>query len=245
MSGVRHLHIDGGFGDPRIYDMAWLEQVLRGIKLSQTKGGRKQLVRLPITPDLLFKLKSVYMGWQECQLGWLHVMGGSSAFLDSCVPGKLQFHQTLSFKDVAVDNLLDPKVIRVHLKASKSDPFRKGVDVFVGITNHTLCPVSAILVYLAARGSNPGPFFRFEDGRPLTRMCFVSRVKEALAAVGVDQSAYSGHRFRSGAATTAASQGIGDATIKMLGRWKSNVYQLYIQTPKDQLAAFSRQLVLK
>ena len=47
-------------------------------------------------------------------------------------------------------------------------------------------------------------------------------MKEALAAVGVDQSAYSGHSFRSGAATTAASQGIGDATIKMLGRCKSN-----------------------
>ena len=66
--------------------------------------------------------------------------------------------------------------------------------MFVSITNHTLCPVSAILVYLAARGSNPGPFFRFDNGRPLTRMHFVSRVKEALAAVGVDQLTYSKSR---------------------------------------------------
>jgi hypothetical protein len=68
-------------------------------------------------------------------------------------------------------------------------------------------------------------------------------VREALAAAGVDQSAYSGHSFRSGAATTAARQGVGDTTIKMLGWWKTSAYQLYIQTPKEQLAAFSQRLV--
>ena len=43
---------------------------------------------------------------------------------------------------------------------------------------------------------------------------------------GIDFVPYSGHSFRSGAATTAAKQGISDATIKMLGRWKSSAYQL-------------------
>ncbi len=51
----------------------------------------------------------------------------------------------------------------------------------------------------------------------------------ALASAGVDSTPYSGHSFRSGAATTAASRGIGDATIKMLGRWNSEAYQLYIK----------------
>ena len=30
--------------------------------------------------------------------------------------------------------------------------------------------------------------------------------------------------------------------IKMLGRWKSNAYQLYIKTPRDQLASYSYRL---
>ena len=47
-------------------------------------------------------------------------------------------------------------------------------------------------------------------------------VKEAISAAGVDSSPYSGHRFRSGAATTAAKQGIAEATIQKLGRWKSS-----------------------
>ena len=41
-----------------------------------------------------------------------------------------------------------------------------------------------------------------------------------------------------GAATTAVSQGIGDATIKMLRRWKSSVYQLHVKTPRSELAVF-------
>ena len=62
------------------------------------------------------------------------------------------------------------------------------------------------------------------------------KVKEALAAPGVDNSPYSGHSFRSGAATTAMEFGVGDATIKMLGRWKSSAYQVYMKTPRDRLA---------
>ena len=67
-------------------------------------------------------------------------------------------------------------------------------------------------------------------------------VREVLADAGVDTSCYSGYSFRVGAATTAASIGVGDAMIKMLGRWESAAYQQYIRTPWDSLAAVSCQL---
>lgn len=67
-------------------------------------------------------------------------------------------------------------------------------------------------------------------------------VKKALAQAGIDNAHYSGHSFRSGAATRAAEQGISDATIKALGRWKSEAYQVYIKTPKDKLAQYSKVL---
>ena len=57
----------------------------------------------------------------------------------------------LTVSDVAVDSHNNPTMVRVHLKQSKTDPFRHGVDVFLGRTDATLCPVSAILAYCAVR----------------------------------------------------------------------------------------------
>ena len=101
-------------------------------------------------------------------------------------------------------------------------------------------PGGSHATYLSYRKSSPGPIFKFKDGRPLTRSKFVEAVKRALEIAWVDSSQYAGHSFRSGAATTAASQGIGDSTIMMLGRWRSSTYQRYIGMPREQLAAISR-----
>lgn len=60
LAAIRHLHIAEGYGDPHISNMAKLEQVLRGIKLVQTKGAKKPL-RLPITPQHLTKLKVAWL----------------------------------------------------------------------------------------------------------------------------------------------------------------------------------------
>ena len=148
----------------------------------------------------------------------------------------------LSFSDVTVDSIHSPQMLRVRIKASKTDPFRIGVEIFLGRTENDLCPVTAVLAYMVKRGSGPGPFFRFTSGASLTRAKLVIEVKKALAAAGVDCSAYSGHSFRIGSATTAANCGVSDAVIKMLGRWKSSAYLLYIKTPKEQLASYSRCL---
>ncbi len=80
----------------------------------------------------------------------------------------------------------------------------------------TLCPVAALLTYMAERGKGRGPLFCFRDGRPLTRTRFVAKVIGALTTAGVDQAGYCGHSW--------GDDDTSDATIKMLGRWKSNAY---------------------
>ena len=49
LSTIRQLHIAWGAGDLGIGNMAKLEQVLKGIKSAQAKGGDKIQPRLPIT----------------------------------------------------------------------------------------------------------------------------------------------------------------------------------------------------
>ena len=250
LAAVRQLHLAVGRPDPHIHEMARLAQVLRGIKRCQARAGAQPRPRLPISPELLVKLRQVWLGegrsrdglmlWAACSLcffGFLRA-GEITAPSDEAYEGDTH----LSAADIAVDSTSNPSILKVHLKCSKTDPFRAGIDVYVGRSSGVLCPVTAVLEYMVARGSSPGQLFMFQDGRRLTRARFVERVRVALSVAGVDCSHYSGHSFRSGAATTAARCGIGDATIKLLGRWRSDAYQLYIKTPRQSLATVTQQL---
>ena len=134
----------------------------------------------------------------------------------------------LNYKDICIDNPTNPTLMRVRLKASKTDPFRRGIDIYVGRTYNKLCPIEAMMAYLARRGSGEGFLFRFKDGTLLSKTRFVARVRAALESAGIDKKKYAGHSFRIGAATTASACGLSDATIKTLGRWESSAYQLAI-----------------
>ena len=149
----------------------------------------------------------------------------------------------MGYGDVKVNNTSNPQYIAAYIKASKTDPFWKGVTVYLGTTGLDLCPVAAMLNYMVRRGKQPGPIFLYQDHRPLTRARLVAELRDALQAAGFDSRKFAGHSFRIGAATTASLQGIQDSTIKMLGRWQSSAYTIYIRTPPKSLASLSKQLV--
>ena len=116
----------------------------------------------------------------------------------------------------------------VRLKQSKTDQLREGVASMMG--------------YLVSSGLGTGPLFIFKDGTFLTRDRFVDEVRKALTAVGMDSSQLNGHSFRIGAATTATARELEDSVIKMLGRWESSSYLRYIQTPRSELANYTKVL---
>lgn len=113
------------------------------------------------------------------------------------------------------------------------------MDIFLGKTGTALCPVGALLHYLAARPSGDGPLLVHADGSPLSRDQFVRMVKKMLVSANVDSTLYSGHSFQIGAAMAAAAAGVPAHFINMLGQWKSEAYQLYIHTPQESLAVIS------
>ena len=59
----------------------------------------------------------------------------------------------LCFGDVLVDNTVTPSFIQARIKSSKTDPFRKGMSVYLGVAGGELCPVAAILDYMVRCGS--------------------------------------------------------------------------------------------
>ena len=148
----------------------------------------------------------------------------------------------LSWGDAAIESALIPTTIRVFLRVSKCDQMGCGTYVFVGRTNNLLCPVTAVVAYMTKRGTIPGQFFSDRQGKPLCKVRYVTELKRALSAVGVDQSQYACHSFRIGAATAAAMAGLEEATIRTLGRWNSNAFMLYIQMPGVQLAKLTNTI---
>lgn len=249
LSALRFFHIMAGNGDPFTPGaFPRLQYVIRGIKRASRTPVRP---RLPITPSLLTAIRSQWsatppepdkvMLWAACCMGFFGFMRAGEFTVKSSQDCDTE--SALSLHDVAVDSHSNPTMVRVHLAQSKTDPFRHGVDIFLGRTDSALCPVAAVLAYCAIRPSSAGPFFLFQDGSPLTRDKLVAALRSALVHAGVDVSLYSGHSFRVGAATTAAHRGLSEATIKMLGRWESSAYERYIRTPRESLAAISRWLV--
>ena len=134
-------------------------------------------------------------------------------------------------------------MIQVTIKQSKMDPFRVGCKLCLGKTGMDICPITAILPYLAMRGDSYGLLFVLANGLYLTRQRFSSLLSATLQKAGIDSKGYNTHSFRISAATTAKEKGVSDVHIKMLGRWQSSTYQLYIRTPQEQLAKLSKQLV--
>lgn len=251
LSALRFFQISHNNEDPKVNEMVTLQYVLRGIKGVQSKSsGFQPRVRLPITPHILLSMRRA---WEanapdfDCDMLWAAACTCFFGFLrsgEATVPSLSGYDPQvhLSIGDVSVDSNSSPTAVRLHIKASKTDPFRLGVHIFLGKTNSPLCPVTALLSYISKRGLSPGPLFKHGNNRPLTRDTFVQEVKSALGTAGYDSSCYAGHSFRIGAATTAAAAGVEDCLIKTLGRWQSTAYLAYVKVPRETLTSISARL---
>ena len=231
LSAVRSLHIDHGLSDPFV-NCLHLQRLLRGIKRVYLRDHLRA-----IQHHLDFSMRDHAMLWAACCLGFFGFLRAGEFTVNSAFQPSI--HMTVA--DLQADSLVNPTCFKVHIKCSKTDPFRMGCDIYVGRGEGPVCPIRALGNFLALRGSSEGPLFTFSDGRPLTRQQLSSTVQSILHSAGYTGS-YSGHSFRIGAATTAAARGVPDHLIKTLGRWSSDAYQIYIRTPVSSIVHVSRQL---
>ena len=164
--------------------------------------------------------------WAACCIGFFSFLR-SGEF--TCKSWAAYDPGVLSLCDVAVDSRLKPSVLHLTLQQSKTDVFGAGVTLHLGLTgDNILCPVSALLAYLAVRPPTPGPLFLLNSGNPVSRNTLVATVRHTLSSAGLEVSQFNSHSFRIGAATAASQASIPDSTIKSLGWRKSSVFTRYL-----------------
>ena len=136
-----------------------------------------------------------------------------------------------------ISNIEETTHIHLTLPSSKTDLFRKGVSILVAKAPGSGVSTCAVLALKHLFGNHPqpsgSPLFTDGTGSPLTQNSFNSLLKLLLAAIGLDQSLYSGHSPHQGMASSAAAVGYSDYKIQLLRQWCSNAYKFYIDVPVD------------
>jgi hypothetical protein len=170
LSALRFYQISNGGQDPGMSDWPQLHYVLRAIH--RTSPALSRPTRLPVTPEVL---RSLYVVWDSqpvsyvSQMLWAACCLGFSGFLRSgeftCPSTSAYTPSMLSPGDVVTDDIANPTFLSVVLRSSKTDIFGVGNTIYVGATGNYLCPVKAVLSYMAFRPAIPGPLFIHQDGR--------------------------------------------------------------------------------
>ena len=218
LCGIRLWHIEEGFEDPTSDPL--LQLVCRGIRRMQ---GDRCRTRLPITINLLRTLKrelqQSHYSLAEQRMLWSAFTLAFYGFL------RASEYLNLQWSDISHNNR-----ITINLRQSKTDPFRKGHQIFIYPTNTSTCPFRAFLLYIpfSSKTTASDPLFMAGRFAPLTQASLNKALRTLLNRAGLDQSQYASHSFRIGAATTAAAARIPVWMIKSLGRWTSNAYLCYI-----------------
>ena len=140
LSAIRYFNIVAGHGDPFGPGIYPLQYILRGVKCIPRSPTRP---RLPITPSILPCLKfqwsphaadaNFIMLWAAYCVGFFGFMRAGEFTVKSandCDPAS-----SLTVQDISVDQHTNPSIVCIHLKQSKTDPFRHGIDIYLGRTN--------------------------------------------------------------------------------------------------------------
>lgn len=229
LSGLKSYQLDLGiecsmFSDPR------LERTLQGIKRDHNEPDRRD--RTPLTRTCLIQILSV-LGNNSYNDAVIRA-AFTLAFAAFLRVGEFTYRQTdidtgplfrnwfLTKNSIQLKELRGKEFIELTLPASKTDPFRQGIQLTIVASNDTGCPVNAMKYLRSIDTHRPqfAPLFcvGIHEQQPFTREYVVQTLQGLAITAGLGRGAWNGHSFRRGAATWAVAVGIGEAEIQMLGR---------------------------
>ena len=262
--GIQKWHSDFGFPSP-IVGSELIRSILRGSKrvygTRQAAAGETRL-RLPITAKVLQDFRphidaSSRAGaiiWAAFTMGTFGLLRSGEFTVkgsrDSLPPspaneqdaGVLRWRHITWFDDQGQQVRFEGgwfagtvSEYRLQIPSSKTDPFRQSVTI--RIVTPTAVRALRDLAEMPPGTTDPNlPIFCMPDSsEPMTRDHLIGEIRRCASAAGLNPDHFNGHSFRKGGAETLADAGIRDNVIKVMGRWSSDCYQLYIKESSDSI----------
>ena len=128
-----------------------------------------------------------------------------------------------------------PMAAQVMMRPCKKLRYRGGKTVPVFLYDGTiLTPVQDLIRLFRVDRVPPEayaatPLFRRSSGACFTTDYVREVVRFLMRSVGLPPSLYGGHSLRIGGASAALAANVSEAVIRAMGRWDSDVYELYLR----------------
>ena len=238
LNGLRNYHIEHGL-DPSVFTDPRIDLLIRGAK--RCVPEREKRIRLPLTQEILVQVVQACPPTSIDNLNvYAAICVSFAAFLrageftwDNWDPASSPSH-SLARRHVTFNQ---DGSVTLRLPSSKTDPYKLGVDIHLAASTSVICPVRALKHLFTRHPLNPNrPLFNRLVGS-FSKAHFMEKMYEFLLRTGISTKGFSGHSLRKGAAVSAASRGISKDDIKLMGRWKSDAVQVYI----DEVDALQRK----
>ncbi|KAG5734538.1 Integrase/recombinase xerD like protein [Termitomyces sp. T112] len=233
---VRSLHVDADLPFTTM-ESPLVQRLLWGIKHFHSKRDHcpVQPITLPILTTLLTHLRpGITPGHTAIYAACCVTYSGLLCSREFTIGKGGKFSTSLHLSQSAVQFLPDftsATHVWLTLPASKTNPFCKGITITMAAAHgRPSCPVTALkAMYAELPCDGNAPLFEQPNGSALSYTCFVTTIRDALSAAGINPAPFTGHSFQHGATSTAAATGYSDYEIQLLGRWHSDSYKLYIE----------------
>ena len=137
-----------------------------------------------------------------------------------------------------------PRHMTLFLPYSKVDKYGHGLTIIIPCHSEAkYCPVRR-LAHATQFLKPTDPVFCWPNGTQITKSSFIKKLRRHLSDLGIDPKQFSGHSLRRGAAVSAKAAGAGEALIKLLGRWSSDAYKVYLNHIPMHVQRLNEMLLL-
>ena len=187
--------------------------------------------------------------WRAVLMFAMSVMArGCEVAIDPARGKRFESSEGITPADVSVFEEGGVRHAQVRMRKRKDLKVLRGKQALVIVSGGGTCfdAVVELLAWVEFRRAlglpEDGPLFCWPDGTSITVSEVRDMVRTVMLAAGCDPALFGAHSLRIGGATAALAAGVPPALIRLMGRWSSDVYEIYCRMSRQAALGVGRAI---